>query len=62
MRLAIAVVMGLSIARCLREAVIVIKVIKRGRLERRNLMIGTAATLVLAGLLPLVLILTGHGF
>ncbi len=62
MRLAIAVVMGLSILRCLREAAIVLRVIQKGHLERRRLMIGTAATLLVAGLLPVVLILLGHGF
>jgi len=61
MRLALAVVMGMAVVRCLREAAIVLQVIQRGHLERRRLMIGTAATLVLAGLLPVILILLGHG-
>ena len=61
MRLCIAVVMGMSIVRCLREAAIVMRVIQRGHLERRRLMIGTALTLVVLSLLPVALILLGHG-
>ena len=57
MRVAIAVVMGMSILRCLREAAVVVGVIRRGRLEHRNLMVGLAVALVVAALVPVALIL-----
>jgi hypothetical protein len=57
MRVAIAVVLGMSILRCLREAAVIVGVIRKGRLEHRNLMIGLVAALVVIALVPVALIL-----
>ena len=57
MRVAIVVVMGMSILRCLREAVVVLGVIRRGRMQHRDLMIGLVAALVVVALVPVALIL-----
>ena len=59
MRVAIVVVLGMSILRCLREAVVVLGVIRRGRMQHRDLMIGLVAALVVVALVPVALILLG---
>jgi hypothetical protein len=56
-RVSIGVVMGLSILRCLREAAVVGGVIRRGRLQHRNLMIGLLAALVVVALVPVAVLL-----
>lgn len=62
LRVALAIVLGLSILRCLYEAAVILRVVQRGRVQRPTLLIGTAMVLIAAGLLPVVVVLIKRGF